>query len=670
MSNILIRASRAAKIRLPASSFLAVASLLLLAPVTRSEESKPTEHLPESASAASSSLVLVKEGVSNAVVVLSDKSLLSTAEYFVKTVERSTNAAIPILDEAAAAKLPSTIVRIYVGLMHRSDGTEIRESDLPEEGYQILSEENAIYIQGRDSKENNFPRIRPYSMPTRWALNSILEKQLGVRWLWPGELGTYVPKHTTFVLPQLNIRYQPKLVKRSLWIPLKYTETNTGTTELRRIEQEAYDWAQNHQAGKRGDIPFGHAFGHWWKKYGKEHPDYFAETPPGFKHPYPRAERVKLRLANPAVIEQIAQEYTSAGAPPFWNVCPNDGSFFDISEETRKWDLPENQSVESIWGAKANLTARYVEFWNRLYTRLQAINPDVILCTYAYSAYKSPPTPERPLLAKMAIGLVPIYYDYDQWNGWSAYNTQVFIRPNWWHYGANAPYLPLKECADFFDFIWKHGLSGIDMDSITGYWATQGPNYYLVARLMTRPDLTVEDILTEYTSAFGAAAPKILEYLAYWQKLSSEYKFGAPDGKFAALIQEGKIAAGVSGRSSRHALPYLYSEEIVAPAYALLTEAQKLVADSDIEALERVKFLKAGLDELRATRELVTLSGRAKTNPSSAALTEFKRQSLVVEKLRHELSVNHVVWGDAITREEDRRGVYIEPRAIVAPASQ
>ncbi len=606
---------------------------------------------------------LVEEGRAACAIILPaqpDSGLRAVADSFVETVEKSTGARIEILTEPA--EVAPSLTRLYLGPTESARQRGLTPETLAEEEYRRVGEGRALWIIGRDEVPLTGVREKPLSRPTRWALNQLLEEGLGVRWLWPGELGTYIPKHRNFSAPAGEHRFRPKLERRSLWMPLKYTRDGSPNPELRKVEQQAFDWAEAHAVGKHGEVRFGHAFGHWWRKYGKTNPDYFGATPPGFKQPFPRAERAKLRLANPAVIEQIAKEYEAAGAPDVWNICPNDGSGFDVSEETRAWDLPADQSPEQIWQAQAQLTARYVEFWNRIYARLRQINPEVLLCSYAYSAYKEPPPPERPLSAKMALGLVPAHWDRTQWLGWSRYNTRLFLRPNWWHYGSNAPYLPLRETDDFIAFARENGLHGIDMDSIAGYWATQGLNYYLVARRLTRGDLSHEEILGEYTAAFGSAAPKVREYIAYWQGLASRYRYGAPDGEWAKLIKEGKIAPRVSGRTSRHALPLLYPENLVAPGAALLAEARELAANDPPEVRARLAFLEDGLEEFRATRDLVALSQEIKQRRTPEILAEYEARSRALTALRERLTPGHAIWGDAVNRDEERRGVYFQPR--------
>ena len=598
---------------------------------------------------------IVREGQPRAAIVLPDRENAARREiaaYFSRIVEQSTGAKIPILEESAAKDLPPEMARIVLR------GGE----DLPPETYRILCRDHTVTISGRDeSSDPRASRRKEVSLPTLWAVDRILEKGLGVRWLWPGELGTYVPRAADLFVSEQDTTYQPVLIQRKLRVLLRGATEGRGGAEKHRVEREAIEWVEHHQAGRRGNFKFGHAFADWWGKFSQTHPDYFMVPPPGVDLAKIPPHYIKLRVSNPAVIEEIARQYLAAGAPKYWNVCPNDGSGFDTCEATLAWDLPQGQTVEEIWTGKANLTARYVMFWNRLGERLRQINPEVVLCTYAYSSYRQPPPPERPLTTKLMAGLVLSYHDESLWKGWAETGAELFLRPNWWHVGANAPYLPLAETERFLKMAVAHGMVGIDMDSLMGYWATQGLNYYLVARLMNHPSLTREQILQEYASAFGTGAPKILEYFAYWQKVTSAYRYYAPDGKFQEYLAMGKVDKALS-RASRHLLPFLYTDEVLAPGYRLLEEADALLGEEDHEARARVSFLRSGLDEMKATRDLVALSSVIKSAPSPDAKKRFKTQSDALAKLRAELNLRHALWNDVISKDEDRRGVYHIPR--------
>lgn len=617
---------------------------------------------------ASDSLPLIREGKAEGVVVIpadAPPSVRKLAEDFTGIVARSTGAELPILTDDQ--KLPDDRTRLFLGDCRQAAEAGLRSADLGAETYRIAVRGPSIFVLGRPAESILRPGSDkdPWydSDPMRWALNDMLAKQLGVRWLWPGKLGTYVPKHTDFSVPAVDRTHQPRLQMRVLVI------ATMRSPEERTICAEALEWASNHQGGERGRIPLDHGFNDWWEKYHASHPDYFAKPPEGV------AQRdwkyVKLNLANPKVLDQIAKNYKAAGSPKYWSVTPNDGIGFDVSDAVRAWDIPPDQPVMDIWNGKANLTARYVKWWNLIYERLAAINPDVELVAMAYSAYRQPPPEERPLTAKAIVGIVTSYRAYDVLSGWAQQADALILRPNWGHYGANGPHLPLKEMADYFKFAVKNKMTGFYLDSILGFWGTQGMNYYLLARLMAEPDLSVEEIVKEYTSAFGAGASKIEEYIGYWQRVSAEWAHGHkvnkdPSGKYDALIREGKITDNpIIG--PRQALPYIYTDETVAPAFALLDEADALIGDSDTEARQRVDFLRRGLNELKLTRDCVALGRQVKKTPVPELRSEFEAKADALEKLRAELTPSHVIWGPTATRREDRAKIELRPRNMNLP---
>ncbi|HWL52569.1 MAG TPA: DUF4838 domain-containing protein [Chthoniobacteraceae bacterium] len=592
------------------------------------------------------------------------------AQEFIEVVERSTGARLPLLTDTGEPEAPSGASRLYLGACAQTGALGSDAAEPPEETYRRIVRGRHVYILGRPAEEILRPgrTVDPWydSDPMRWALNHLLEEELGVRWLWPGRLGTYVPRHRDFSVPASDRTYRPLLEIRTLVVA-----TMREPAE-RTLRAEALRWVSNHQGGERGGIPLRHGFNQWWEKYHASHPDYFARPPEGVAQRPPT--RVKLRLANPAVLEQIAQEYLAAGKPRYWNVTPNDGNGFDVSDDVRAWDLPAGQPVEEIWTAKANLTARYVRFWNLVYERLAKENSEIRLVTMAYSAYRQPPPPGRPLKAKALIGVVPSYRAYDVWDGWAQQAEALILRPNWGWYGANGPHLPLVEMADYMKHAFRNKMIGFYLDSILGYWGTQGLNYYLLARLMVNPERSVDEIVTEYTAAFGAAAPKIKEYFDYWQKLTREWAHGhkiykVPEGKYDALIREGKIMDNPL-IGPRQAIPYIYTDEVLAKAYTLLDEGQALLeGGNDPEALARIDFLRKGLDELKLSRECLELGRRITAKNRRELIGPFKRKAGELEALRTALSPSHVIWGIRATRIEDKVKIKIRPRNLSVPVS-
>ena len=47
-----------------------------------------------------------------------------------------------------------------------------------------------------------------------WAVCRLLDRHMGVPWLWPGELGTVTPEQKTIALGELDMRFRPPLESR------------------------------------------------------------------------------------------------------------------------------------------------------------------------------------------------------------------------------------------------------------------------------------------------------------------------------------------------------------------------------------------------------------------------------------------------------------------------
>lgn len=626
----------------------------------------------------SAELYIVREGRPTSAIILpknAAQNVRAAVQDFAATVTRSTGAEIPILDEGREAELPVETARIFVGACAKADTEGLSSGELGAETWRMVTRGGNLFVIGRDEESSGL------SMPTRWALNALLETGLGVRWLWPGELGTFVPRRATFTVSEMDRTHQPALILRSLALDLRDNAKPPLNAQEKVALQETRLWSANHQVGRRDGIQFGHAFEKWWEKYGKDHPEYFAQTWEGQPQPVDgRPDRVKLRLSNPEVLDRIVREYAEAGAPRYYSVCPNDSAGFDLSPETRAWDLPPNQSLEDIWRGNANLTARYIHFWNLLHARLKGINPEVVLATYAYSAYRYPPPAECPVTARMVVGIVHKYTDsaYQNWQAWADTGVKLVLRPNWWHMGAGAPQLPLAPVADFLHFAWRNGMAGIHMDGILGNWSTQGLNYYLVARLMTRPDLTREDILAEYTAAFGKGAPKIREYIAYWEKetelnaipapLATAHGEGSinPQGRYEELVRR-RITHMNPVSGSYSALPELFSDERLQPAFRLLDEAEALIGDSNPEARQRVAFLRDGLRATQRTRDMMAAARQYRARPTPENLEALQGAIHSAETFRNALTPRHVLWGEAAIRYEMRYKIPMRPEFMNIP---
>ena len=154
-------------------------------------------------------MTLVDNGKVNAKIVIPNtiNRLQKVAiDDFVKTIEISSGTRIPIIEVDILDSLETENVNIIIGPSNLTDQLGYSEIRLEPEEFQIITSGNNIIVLAEDiihkippdniwfNKESENTRV------TQWALGYILDRYVGVKWLWPGEVGTYIPKIKTITL--------------------------------------------------------------------------------------------------------------------------------------------------------------------------------------------------------------------------------------------------------------------------------------------------------------------------------------------------------------------------------------------------------------------------------------------------------------------------------------
>ncbi len=469
------------------------------------------------------------------------------------------------------------------------------------------------------------------------------------------------------------------MVQRRLQIPLDGEKRNPYLSDAayQQVCRDAVLWGFRHLQGSRTRFVFGHSFADWWEKYHQSHPEYFAVPPPGYEQPYPREGWQKLCVSNPGVAETILAEWRLAGRPETWCVGPNDGSGWCTCENCRALDDDPGQDLEDIWLSRGvNLTGRYTALWNKLLRDMRPERPDATLTCFAYSTYRDA-LPRTRLEDGMVLAVVHTYGEdaKEQWWNWAKAGAQLYLRPNWFHMGGCAPHIPLHRMGDCFRFAQTHSMIGFKFDTVMGYWATQGPLYFLMGRLGTRPALSVDDIIGEYCSAFGRAEPAIRSYLELWEDLSEALAVPVPAGGAVTqnadgLHEQACRELGI-GNHPLHAswriLPVVYTDDVLQKGLAILEEADRLAeGEPDPLVAERIDFLREGLKHLARLRDVI---GFAYREDPSEGVGADDAQERYRELLRYqaEITRRHVVWGPVVQHTLERRGVRTTPEGVPEP---
>ncbi len=179
-----------------------------------------------------------------------------------------------------------------------------------------------------------------------------------------------------------------------------------------------------------------------------------------------------------------------------------------------------------------SLTDRMVKFWNQLALQVSAERPDTRFVVYAYSAYAAPPVRET-LDSRIAVGFVSGTYDDDaarrqalaDWDAWNKQIQQLYWRPNFLLYGSRegVPAVYIHKLAEDLRGLTDGGLQGADFDSIVHHWATEGINYYVLARLLWDPQQNVNVILQDYCDrGFGPSGDLVKQYFLRIEQITNQ----------------------------------------------------------------------------------------------------------------------------------------------------
>ena len=349
-----------------------------------------------------------------------------------------------------------------------------------------------VYFWGDDAMSRGCPQFG-----SAYAVAEFLERFLGVRWVRPGDEGIVFTRRTTCDVPD-GWRWE--------------RVSGFMVSVVRGMDPE---WGMRMKYAARRAFKYGHAFSKWQVRYLKAHPEYFGLNPYGRRGVEgARPHTAKLCLSNDACIDQILADWTAAGTNKFLNVCPNDGTpGYCFCEKCLALD--ERRPGEGFY---ANLTDRYLNFWNRIAARAVAIRPDAMLVTYIYSYYRHPPRRERIRFPdNMVFGVVPSLLDDQRGDleGWKAAGLKpgtFFLRPNFTCYSGKLPRGQEREIYDSYHLYLASGSAGFDYD---GRWSpVQAFEYYVIMRQIAHPEFAFERIEDEFCSQYGGLAATAKAYFA------------------------------------------------------------------------------------------------------------------------------------------------------------
>jgi len=580
-------------------------------------------------------LVLVEQGVSRAPIVVfagAPPMTRRAADELAGYIEKISGAK-PEVIEGEPKPIPKRA--IWVGfqpkLTELFPGIDF-DFQYPEE-ILIAANENHLVIAGRDrwdpdhlvilGRRNKKVVGKQKEYGTVNAVYTFLQDHVGVRWLWPGELGEDVIRQETIAFKPFQYRYHPQI--RARGGVFHYSSFIGGGYGRSR------DWTRHQrlQLDSLG-LPGGHAFTDWWDRFHEDHPEYFALQPDGTRSGFPNPRTVKLCQSNPEVWKQwLADVQDQLKKDPnrtVFNASPNDGwaSGHCICENCRAWDHPDGEPRNFHWQGLGQeyvaLSDRHVTFANHCARLLKERYPDkdyyVLMLAYGHSR----PAPIEAVPADNVIissvanflgrtalkdrGSTRGTTHRQQFEAWGKVAPHLMWRPNTgspagWQQGQ--PDVSMAQTIEDFRFIAGNNCVGIFIDAVWEHWATHGPQYYIMAQLAWNPWQDGQAVLDDYyRRGFGKAAEEIKAYWTLMENTREEF---------------------VQGDRS---YPEVYDKAFFDKAYGFLDRAAAVLAGEPDIYRKRVTFVRAGLDYTQLIIENRALMERVKKSAGQDAEADKK----------------------------------------------
>ena len=372
-----------------------------------------------------------------------------------------------------------------------------------------------VWLFGNDSRKG--------LQGTADAVYDFLERYAGVRWLWPGEVGTVADPSEPVSLKEEKTVFVP---------PFRVRLTNSFTYPSGHSPAEGRDlsaWLRHRHVGKSINSigsGFQHAFGSLLPrdKYGEEHPEYYSLVSPERWVGEPKPTEPtrlsgkfmpgpwQLCTSNPEVRRLIAEKLVAKKTDAIQSISPNDGLGFCECEACRAQD-PEGQGIV---GRSYDITDRMYDFLSDIAWQVYKASPTSKVGLFSYSCYSHAPKKKFELPPNVYLSCCYGVYNIDskmeaalneKLAGLAATGAQIIGREYWGtHYMMRCPVSQSRKIDRNLKLLHKLGAAGIYGETGNDF-AVRASDLYLLTRLAWDPEVDrVAELRDFCQKGFGPAA--------------------------------------------------------------------------------------------------------------------------------------------------------------------
>lgn len=455
-------------------------------------------------SATESGIELVKPGKSTANIIIpanASGELKASARLLSEYIEKGAAVKLPVITEPGT-KLVGP--QIYLGKTALFDSSKIATADLNDQGFLIADYAGNIIIFGKTDDAIEF------------GVYDFLERYLGVRWLFPGEIGEYVPAHQNIIIPAGVVKDNPAFLSRAI-SPF----SKTG-------DQKNYTWAR--RSRMISTIDFHHYLNQIFPpaKYGKSNPEFYREVNGKRRVPGDKATTDwQPCFSQPGTVniaaEHINQVFKKKPALISRSIgCNDNGGFCECAA-----CMGGSIKLNSV-GIPSRSDA-YYKWCNQVIDKVHQSYPDKYLGMLAYADVIEPPT------FKLDNDLIPyICFDRMIWIDPATREAGQSLNRRWSEKAANIgwydyiygstnyviPRLYFNCMAEYLRFGYGQNVKYYYAEAYPSADWNEGPKLYLTFKLLWNPNLDVDAALKEWCEcAVGkAAAVDLYKYYRFWEE--------------------------------------------------------------------------------------------------------------------------------------------------------
>ena len=553
------------------------------------------------------------------------------------TVQFAAEEAQAFLAQSLGAEVPLVNVptggraSLVVGPNRWADAAGVTTNGLKRDGFRIRTAGERVFIVGIDDSKADIRKafrkggiwLQNFEKATLFGVYDFLERFAGVRFYFPGELGTVVPRAARIVVPDTDFTDAPVYTHRhyTIYDGGEYFE-GEDRRELRHPGRTICWWRNRMQTEY---VPCCHGQNKfkYMERFAKSHPEYFALLPDGRRHNSPKitspghpgqichssaiwdeiyADAKSYLLGEPASVRGIPVDSTLPNAPKRygWGSNCQAGKYVDVMPQDGMIKCSCEACQAYYRGVEDRISWASELIWGRVAEcgrRLKAAGVPGYITNLAYSKYRHVPKVEIPDNVLVMVAERGPWTDRDpeerarEIAEIKAWNAKIGKKVWMWTYSGK------------FAKLNERGIPPITPKAIGRYYAMLAPwitggyeeldserfihnylNQYVLGKVMWDPSVDVEAIVDEHHRLmFGAAAPEMKRFFDAVEDVWL--------GQVAGKTLDTPLGPQSLSPSKRELFTTVYSPALLAEWDGLFAAAAKKVPEGSLEA-RRIALMK------------------------------------------------------------------------------